>query len=193
LSSEKEEKYSRILDAAIKVFAKNGVENSTIAKIASEAGVADGTIYLYFKNKRDILIQFAKDRGSKILAKFQEESGKGSNAKEKMINLLLAHLDEFAENRDIAIVFQAEISKFHSAEPYIRALSNKYRYILKTILENGKNEGLIDSSIDVVFVKNAISGAVNEIINIGIIRDRKLDTEKTVDNLVKFIFKGIGI
>ncbi|MFZ1983348.1 MAG: TetR/AcrR family transcriptional regulator [Desulfatitalea sp.] len=52
------DKYQQILTAAIKVFAERGFSQSTIAQIAQEAGVADGTIYLYFKNKDDILVQF---------------------------------------------------------------------------------------------------------------------------------------
>ncbi len=54
----KSEKYHQILDAAVKVFAEQGFFQSTVAQIAREAGVADGTIYLYFKNKDDILLQF---------------------------------------------------------------------------------------------------------------------------------------
>ena len=52
------EKYDRILEAAIKVFAEKGFHQSTISQIARQAGVADGTIYLYFKNKDDILVHF---------------------------------------------------------------------------------------------------------------------------------------
>ena len=54
----KNNKYHLILEAAVKVFARQGFYQSTVAQIAKEAGVADGTIYLYFKNKDDILVHF---------------------------------------------------------------------------------------------------------------------------------------
>ena len=56
VSKKKGQKYDQIIDAAVKVIAQNGYHHSQVSKIAREAGVADGTIYLYFKNKEDILI-----------------------------------------------------------------------------------------------------------------------------------------
>jgi len=68
----KTEKYRRILEAAIKVFAEQGFFHSTISQIAKEAGVADGTIYLYFKNKDDILIQFYNYKTRNIFDKLNQ-------------------------------------------------------------------------------------------------------------------------
>ena len=63
---EKNDKYRRILGAAIEVFAKEGYFYSTISQIAKTAGVADGTIYLYFKNKEDILLQFFHYKSTRL-------------------------------------------------------------------------------------------------------------------------------
>ena len=48
-------KYKQIIDSAVIVIAENGYHQAQVSKIAKEAGVSDGTIYLYFKNKEDIL------------------------------------------------------------------------------------------------------------------------------------------
>ena len=68
------DKYHRILEAAIKVFAEQGFYQATISAIAREAGVADGTIYLYFKNKDDILIQFFSYKTQQVFDRFGRRS-----------------------------------------------------------------------------------------------------------------------
>lgn len=192
LISEKEDKYSKILDSAVKVFADFGVDNSTVSRIASAAGVADGTIYLYFKNKDDILIQFAKTRGENIFSDFEKVVANGRNAREKLYNLFLRHLTVFSENRDLAVVFQAEISKLHSAEPRLKELSKRYRRLLQNILDTGIEEGSISKETDTFFLKDAIAGAVNETINVSILDRTKIDVNETAHKLIKIVFQGIG-
>src|SRR6266511_3896381 len=65
-------KRERILDAAIKVFAAEGFYNAKVSQIAQAAGVADGTIYLYFKSKDDLLIQLFEDRMERVNATLRE-------------------------------------------------------------------------------------------------------------------------
>ncbi len=60
--NQKRPKYMQIIDAAVEVIAENGYHQSQVSKIAKQAGVADGTIYLYFKNKEDILISLFKEK-----------------------------------------------------------------------------------------------------------------------------------
>ena len=91
------EKYHRILDAACKVFAEKGFHQSTIAMIAKEAGVADGTIYLYFKNKDDILVQFHEHKTKQVFDRFRETVAKADTAVEKLRNLIVTHLDRISE------------------------------------------------------------------------------------------------
>ena len=81
------DKYQRILEAAVSVFAELGFYQSTISQIAREAGVADGTIYLYFKNKDDILVQFFSYKAKQVFDLFREEVSNADNAIEKLRNL----------------------------------------------------------------------------------------------------------
>src|ERR1043165_3155789 len=99
-------KYEAILRAAIKVFARSGFFNSKVADVAREAGVADGTVYLYFKNKDDILVSIfnhvmdlALDAGRKRLEAV-------SDPLEKLKQIVQAHLDLLGRDRDLAVVFQ---------------------------------------------------------------------------------------
>ena len=102
------DKYQRILEAAIKVFAEQGFFQSTIAQIAKEAGVADGTIYLYFKNKDDILVQFFNYKAKQVFDGFREEVNRAESAVDKLRNLVRRHLAEFQRDRNMAILYQFE-------------------------------------------------------------------------------------
>jgi len=65
---ERNDKRARILDAAGEVFAERGYFSSTVAEIARAAGVADGTIYLYFKSKDDLLLRLFDEKMTQLLA-----------------------------------------------------------------------------------------------------------------------------
>ena len=79
MSANPPDKRRRILDAAVSVFAQHGFYNAKVSQIAKEAGVADGTIYLYFKNKEDILIQVFIDAMDEILRRQEEAIGQVSD------------------------------------------------------------------------------------------------------------------
>ena len=77
------DKYHRILEASVNVFADHGFHQSTVSKIAKKAGVADGTIYLYFKNKEDILVQIFNYKTKQIFERFREVVDSADNPLEK--------------------------------------------------------------------------------------------------------------
>ncbi|MFZ0613020.1 MAG: TetR/AcrR family transcriptional regulator, partial [Desulfobacterales bacterium] len=133
----KNDKYHRILEAAIRVFACYGYHQSTVAKIAREAGVADGTIYLYFKNKDDILVQFFKFKTKQVFERFREDVDRGGSAAEKLKNLVRRHLEEFQRDRDLAIVYQTETHRLNRrAEAQIKEMSTMYLDIISEIVES---------------------------------------------------------
>ena len=90
------DKYRRILEAAAKVFARHDFHQATIAQIAAEAGVADGTIYLYFKNKDDIFIQIFNHKARQVFAKFRQAVDSAPDAVGKLRNLVHRHFAELA-------------------------------------------------------------------------------------------------
>lgn len=74
----------QIIDAAVEVIAENGYHQSQVSKIAKQAGVADGTIYLYFKNKEDILISLFKEKMGQFIERMEEDIKEKATAKEKL-------------------------------------------------------------------------------------------------------------
>lgn len=190
---EKNNKYNQILEAAVKVFARQGFYQSTIAQIAKEAGVADGTIYLYFKNKDDILVQFFSCRTKQVFESFREEVDRAQTSADKLRNLVRRHLAEFQRDRDGAVVYQVETHQSSRlAEEQIREMSQMYRDLISEIVEQGQQEGTIRRDLYVGLVKRFIIGAVDEVINTWLHSNGEYDLVSMVDPLVELFMNGIG-
>ena len=186
-------KYHRILEAAVKVFAEQGFHQSTISQIAREAGVADGTIYLYFKNKDDILVQFFNYKTKLVFDRFREEVDKADNCFDKLRNLIRRHLEEFQNDRNMAVLYQAETHQnSRLVEEQIKDMSKLYLDIVSEIVEQGQEEGGIRKDIYVGLVKRFILGGVDEVINTWLHSGGKYDLVSMADPLVDLFVRGIG-
>jgi TetR/AcrR family fatty acid metabolism transcriptional regulator len=186
-------KYDRILEAAVKVFARQGFHQSTVAQIAKEARVADGTIYLYFKNKDDILLHFFNFKAKQVFDRFREAVGRGGTSLEKLRNLVRVHLAEFQRDPDMAVVYEIETHQSSRlAETQIREMAKMYQDILAEIIELGQQEGAIRKNLYVGLVKRFILGAVEETINTWLRSGRMYDLVSMADPLVDLVLNGIG-
>jgi TetR/AcrR family fatty acid metabolism transcriptional regulator len=193
-SKDRSSKYHRILEAAVKVFARQGFRQSTVAQIAKEAGVADGTIYLYFKNKDDILVHFFSFKAKQVFDRFREEVARGADSLEKLRNLIRVHLGEFQRDPDMAVVYQIETHQSRRlAEEQIREMGKMYRDIISDIVEEGQQEGLIRRDLYLSLVKRFILGAVEETIGTWLHSGRSYDLVSMADPLVDLFIKGIGM
>jgi len=190
---EKNHKYHQILEAAVRVFARQGFHQSTVAQIAKEAGVADGTIYLYFKNKDDILVQFFSFRAKQVFESFREAVDRADSSLDKLRNLVRRHLAEFQRDRDGAVVYQVETHQnSRLAEAQIKEMSQMYRDLISEIVEQGQQDGTIRKDLYVGLVKRLIIGAVDEVINTWLHSDGQYDLVSMADPLVELFMKGIG-
>jgi TetR/AcrR family fatty acid metabolism transcriptional regulator len=175
------------------VFADQGFFQSTIAMVAGEAGVADGTIYLYFKNKDDILVQIFSYKAKQVFDRFKEEVDKAQTAIDKLRNLVFRHLQEFQCNRDMAVVYQAEThQKNRLVESQIQEMSKMYMDIISEIVEQGQEEGSMRRDLYISLVKRFILGSVDEVINTWLHSEGKYDLVSMADPLVDLVIRGIG-
>lgn len=187
------EKYHKILEAACKVFAEMGFHQSTISQIAKEAGVADGTIYLYFKNKNDILVQFYEYKTKQVFDRFREAVDQADTAVEKLRNLIRTHLNEFQKDPNMAMVYQAEVyQQRRKAKDSIKEMSKMYRDIITELIEQGQEEGSMRRNLYIGLVKRMVNGAVDEVINSWIHQGRSYDLVSMADPLVELFIRGIG-
>ncbi|MGB9498448.1 MAG: TetR/AcrR family transcriptional regulator [Dissulfuribacterales bacterium] len=193
INNSNNDKYDKILNAAIKVFAEQGYYKSTISQVAKEAGVADGTIYIYFKNKADILFNFFSYKTRMVFDRFKVEVEKADNAKDKLRNLIRSHLAEFQQEPNVAVVFQREaLNARHIDDALIKDISKMYLDILDEIIRQGQREGCIRKNFQKGLVKRFILGAVNEVINTWVATDGKYDLALMADPLVDLCLNGIG-
>ena len=191
--NEKSTKYNRILEAAVKIFAEQGFFQSTVSQIAKEAGVADGTIYLYFKNKEDILVQFYSYKARQVFARFREEVDGADTAVEKLRKLIYRHLEEFQNDKNMAMVYRAETHKnSRLVEEQIKEMSKMYHDIVSEIVEQGQEEGVMRRDLYLGLVKRFILGAVDEVINTWIHAGSNYDLVTMADPLVDLFMRGIG-
>lgn len=176
------------------MFARQGYFQSTIAQIAGEAGVADGTIYLYFKNKDDILVQFFSYKTKQVFERFREEVDRADTALDKLRNLVRIHLEEFQRDRNMAIVYQTETHQIsRMAEDQIREMSKLYLDIISEIVECGQEEGAIRRDLYLGLVKRLIIGSVDEVINTWLHAGGQYDLVSMAEPLVELFIRGIGV
>lgn len=186
-------KYHQILEAAIKVFAEQGFHQATISQIAREAGVADGTIYLYFKNKEDIMVNFFGYKTKQVFGRFREEVDKADNARDKLRLLIKRHLEEFQRDRNMAVLYQTETRRFsRMCEDQIREMSKLYLDLVSEIVESGQDEGLMRKDLYMGLVKRFIIGAIDEVINTWLHSGGSYDLVSMADPLVDLFIRGVG-
>ncbi|MBT8339952.1 MAG: TetR/AcrR family transcriptional regulator [Desulfatitalea sp.] len=189
----KTDKYEQILTAAIRVFADKGFSQSTISQIAQEAGVADGTIYLYFKNKDDILVQSYERMTDRASDRFWKAVAEGHTAVEKLHHLIHAHLDLFQNDPFGAVVFQSETHlQWRLVHEPISRISKTYRDIVSQVVDLGQKQGAIRNNLYVGLVKRLIFGAVDEVIDTWINTGMDHDLVSMAEPLVDLFIKGIG-
>jgi len=190
------EKYQRILDAAIEVIARNGFFHSRVSKIAERAGVADGTIYLYFKNKDELLMAAIDSAFHRFIRRAQTALEPISDPREKLRKMAFLHLEALGSNRNLAIVFQTELR--HSAK-FLGQFSHKllveYFDLIKSVLREGQEAGLFRHELSVTVSAHCFFGAVDEIVTTWILSDREHDRDyhlsSLADSIVDIVLKGI--
>ncbi len=191
LQKNKSEKYNKILNSAGAVFAEYGFYKATIAQIAARAGVADGTLYLYFKNKDDILYQFISFKTDVVFKKMRAAVEKGQNAEEKLRYLIRCHLEEFQNDKNMAIIFRSEVRYLRDIEPQIKDISKMYLDLLSDIIEQGQTEGSMRQDLFVGLVKRFILGAVEGVIGTWVSADGRYDLVSMADPLVDLYLTGV--
>ncbi|MBW2341694.1 MAG: TetR/AcrR family transcriptional regulator [Deltaproteobacteria bacterium] len=187
------EKYRKIIDAATKVFAKKGFYNAKVSEIAQEAGIADGTIYIYFKHKDDILISLFEEKMQEVLDNMKQQISLESDPLKKIEKFALVHLKLIQDNKDIAEIIQVELrqsSKF--MKNYHNVKFFEYLDLIGHIIQEGKEKGLIREDILPGIAKRAFFGALDEMSRFWVLSKKpKYDTETASRQISSFFINGI--
>lgn len=185
-------KHDRILKAAISVFARNGFFNSRISEIAREADVADGTIYLYFKNKDDILISIFEESLEDILKNVESAIAKTDSALEKLRTFVRFHLEQTMINPSLAEVLQVELrqsTKF--MKEYQKVKFKRYLDLIQEIVLAGQAKGEIRKDVHPGVVKRLLFGALDEIALHWVLSRKRYDLKESAEQLSNIIIDGL--
>lgn len=160
------EKRKRILDAAIRTFGRRGFHEARIAEIAAAAGVAEGTVYLYFKNKEDVLGVVFDESMDGVLSQARGIRQGDDNAAERLTRLVDLHLAFVGSDRDLASVFQIELRRSaRLVERFSRSKLVEYFRLLEGLLKEGIDEGEFRADLDPRLAVRILFGAADEILS----------------------------
>jgi len=189
------EKRDRILRAAVKIFSRNGFFNSKVSEIARAAEVADGTIYLYFRNKDDLLISLFEEKMGEVVADVRRRTAVGRNALEKLKIFIENHMDLLERESGLVEVLQVELrqsTKF--LKDYTPVKFFEYLEIISDILEEGKREGVLRPDMNVSIARRAIFGALDELSLTYILsRKPKYHPAVTAAELCRLLLEGLCV
>lgn len=185
-------KYKQIVDAAVIVIAENGYHRAQVSKIAKEAGVADGTIYLYFKNKEDILISLFQEKMAIIVQNVEELLNAEISTSEKLLKLIDNHYRVLHEDRHLAIVTQLELRQSNKElRIRINDVLKEYLALLDAILKEGIDNGTLDERLDIRLARQMVFGTIDETITSWVMNDQKYDLMKLSPDVHRLIMKGL--
>ncbi|MBN2467837.1 MAG: TetR/AcrR family transcriptional regulator [Deltaproteobacteria bacterium] len=187
------DKHTRIINAALKVFAEKGFYNTRISEIAKEANVADGTIYLYFKNKDDILISLFEEKIGNVCKAMQEELNKTEDPVARMRIFAHNHLNMILRNRNLAEVIQVELrqsTKF--MRQYVNTIFKEYLNLVKTIVRDGQNMGIFRQDVPPGIIKRSFFGALDEMARYWIFStSKKYPPEDSAKHISDIFIQGL--
>lgn len=186
-----DDKRRRILEAAVKVFARRGYFGAKVSEIARKADVADGTIYLYFRSKEDILVSLFDEVMTEHLARSRRELRRIEGAPSQLRAVAAHHLRLFSENRDLAVVFQVELrqsTKF--LERFTASWLQDYFTLLGDVIEQGQREGSLRRDLPRKIATKAFFGALDEMVTSWILGKRDYDLAQLAGPVVDLFLRG---
>lgn len=158
------DKRERILKAAIEVFAAKGFYATRVSEIAKAAGVADGTIYLYFKNKDDVLVSIFEDRIGRLLEVLRQEAAKADTVEERIRRIVELQLGLLEGQRDLAEVVTVNLRQSSSLlKQYAAPLFTEYLDVIAGIIRDGQREGSLRDDVNPRIIARALWGGLDGI------------------------------
>ena len=188
------EKYERILDAAVAVFAEKGFFSSRVSDIADRAGVADGTVYLYFKNKEEILMTAINTAFDAFMIHARTELDKIADPAERLRRLAFLHLDALGSNRNLAVVFQMELrqsTRFLSEFSHHHMI--EYLTLARTAISDGQANGRFRPEMPAKVVANCFFGALDEMVTSWVLSEHDFRLANVADTVVDVFLNGMRV
>ncbi|WP_281180620.1 TetR/AcrR family transcriptional regulator [Alicyclobacillus kakegawensis] len=181
-----------MLRAAVQVMAESGYHHAQISRIARAAGVADGTVYLYFKNKEDILVSLLRRSIQKIVSTLQDALGSIDGAAEKLQFLVHLYLRELGADPELAMVTQVHMRQVDAGiRRAIGEFMKPFYSVLDEIVEAGVTQGVFHEPMDRRIARRMIFGTMDETVTAWVLSGSKYDLYAQADAVVDVLLHGL--
>ena len=186
------EKYQRILDAAVAVFAEKGFFIARVSDIADRASVADGTVYLYFRSKEEILMTAINTAFDAFMRQARSELEQLTDPVDRLRRLAFLHLDALGSNRNLAVVFQMELrqsTRFLSEFSHHHMI--EYLTLARTAISDGQASGLFRPEMPAKIAANCFFGALDEMVTTWVLNEHDYRLSNVADTVVDIFTNGM--
>jgi TetR/AcrR family transcriptional regulator, fatty acid metabolism regulator protein len=190
---ERTDRRDALLRAAIDTFAARGFFNAQVADVARAAGVAAGTVYLYFRSKDDLLISIFERTMKEAIADGRRSVGALADPVARLREIARLHLDRMGRDRALAVVFQVELrqsTKF--MERFSSTQLREYLGIIRTVIADGQARGVFRREISPTLAAKLFFGALDEMATNWILSRRKYTLAAEADAIVDLFVGGLG-
>lgn len=182
-----------IIQSAIAVFAETGYFNTRVSRIAKNANVADGTIYLYFKTKEEILFAIFDEMMEAFLSKGVSEIQDIECPLEKLKKIIRMHLEIMGGDRNLAKVFQIELR--HTAH-FMSKISQdklrKYFELITTVIKEGQVKRMIRPDVNPLFATKFVFGAIDEMATNWVLSPKKYSLKQDAEGIIDILINGLN-
>jgi TetR/AcrR family fatty acid metabolism transcriptional regulator len=185
------DKREALLRAATDVFATRGFFNAQVADVARAAGVAAGTVYLYFRSKDDLLVSIFDRTMREGLTEARSAVAAIDNPADRLRVLARLHLARLGRDRSLAIVFQVELRQsVKFMERFSSSLFRDYLGQIRTAIADGQQRGLFRADIGATAAAKMVFGALDEMATNWILSKRRYSLEADADRVVDLFLDG---
>ncbi len=188
----RERKRAAILRAAVEVFAKRGYVGARMREVAERAGVADGTLYLYFRGKEALLIATLEEHAEAFITRARHDAARLTDPRDKLAAVVRRHLMSLERDRALAHVFQIELR--HSRR-FLRQVAlgqvAEYLGLLERIIRDGTASGRFRADVPPEVSARAFFGAVDELVTGWVLAARPRPLAEQAEPLLRLLLQGL--
>jgi TetR/AcrR family fatty acid metabolism transcriptional regulator len=192
--AERGDKRDALLRAAIETFAARGYFNAQVADVARTAGVAAGTVYLYFRGKDDLLISIFEKTMKEAIAAGRESLAALDDPLAQLRTIARLHLDRMSRDRNLAVVFQVELrqsTKF--MERFSATYLRDYLGIIRDAIAKGQASGAFRRDVNPTLAAKLLFGMLDEMATNWILSKRRYSLASEAETIVDLFVRGVGV
>jgi TetR/AcrR family fatty acid metabolism transcriptional regulator len=193
-AGRKAEREREILEASVRAFSRYGYHGCAIAKVAEEAGVADGTIYLYFRSKEELLVAAFRHVLDRMLVQIDREVSRLADPVAKLRHTLFLHFSFLEADPELAVFLQIQLRQ---PDPAIRrAIAGplaEYARRIEAIIEEGKTAGVLRPDVGTRLLRRIYFGAADETVSAWCLRSERGSLRDKAEPLLDVLLNGMRL